>query len=152
VLTFENVWQAYFEKMRQIWPALRELFNSAANRLGATEETMDVDMEESPDLRLQEMLLAIMAILERSLDCAEYIGPHKEEHCLVMLSSFSADPSGAAPCHMAAAAVGHPGAAPCHIAAAAVGAYRFFEPYVQQMPTLKLAAAVLALQVKSAPA
>jgi len=130
------VCQAYFEKMRRIWPALRELFTSAALRLGVTEETMDMDMDESPDLRLQEMLLAIMAILERSLDCAEYIGPHKEENCLVMLSSFSADPSGAAA---------------CEIAAAAVGAYRFFEPYVQQMPTLKLAAAVLALQVKSAP-
>jgi hypothetical protein len=68
--------------MRRIRPARCELFNSAAQRLGATEETMDIDIEESPDLRLQEMLLAIMAILERSLDCAEYLGPHKEEHAL----------------------------------------------------------------------
>jgi len=125
----------YFENMRHIWPAIRRLFNSAAQRLGATEETMDIDIEKSPDTRLQEMLLMIMAILERSLDCAEYIGPHKEEHCIVMLSSFSVDPAQAPPSDMAAAAV---------------GAYHFFDPFAQQMPTFKLASSVIFLQAKFA--
>ena len=37
----------FFLKMQEIWPATRDLFESAAKRLGATEETMDVDVEVS---------------------------------------------------------------------------------------------------------
>ena len=49
----------FFQKMQDIWSAIRDLFESAAKRLGATEETMDVDVEESPVHPLEHLAHAL---------------------------------------------------------------------------------------------
>lgn len=132
----------FFETMRSIWPAIRRIFESVAKRVGASDETMDIDMEKSPDARLQEILLIIMAIVERSLDCTEFLGPHREEHQEVMFLTLSISSSFIEQSSSSLARLDVP--------AAAAKAYQFFDPFVQQMPTFKLASALIFLQAKVA--
>ena len=134
---------SFFNNMRSIWHALCLLFDSAAKRLGATEETMDIDMLQAPDDILQQILLTIMAIIDRSLECTEYLGPHRDESQLVMLSAFVLDGQGVT----SACAVMQDES---EVHAAAVGAYHFFNEYVQQMPSFRLASALIFLQTKIA--
>ena len=79
---------------------------------------MDIDMLQAPDDILQQILLTIMAIIDRSLECTEYLGPHRDESQLVMLSAFVLDGQGVT----SACAVMQDES---EVHAAAVGAYHF---------------------------
>jgi Fanconi anemia group D2 protein len=132
----------FFSKMQAIWPSLRHLFYSCAKRLGATDETMDLDMESAPDSQLQEILLTFIAIIERSLDCSEYLGPNRLKHQMALLSTLNIEGGQGSTEHA-------PEATPdLDVQAAAVGAFRFFDAFVQQMPTFRLASALIFLLAK----
>ena len=59
-------------------PALRAHFDEAARRVGATEDTLDIDpaADGGPDPVLADILITIAAIFERLLSCQACTPPH----------------------------------------------------------------------------
>jgi hypothetical protein len=76
----------FLKGLQRLWPSICELFEHSARQIGATEETMDVDMEsllgDSPH---SEILSTIIAIFNKFFSCPDLEGAKGDEALLPIL-------------------------------------------------------------------